>query len=288
MILLLGGIVLVVSPGAAYEKAGVQKYVVAGIDHLPVVVRNLDSATAFYRKLGFALKPGRWHQNGIRNQHIKFKNGIELELITASQPIDTLTTEYCQSLQEGEGPVFFGLYTPDIAVVARRLDRRWKYERESGAITFPASDLLHPLFLGTRNSSPTDKPEHFSHLNTANSLIGLWLATDNTASYVHLFQHLGIVIRPGKVHTPFVNGTASIATLKEGEVVLLPASFQTVPHHIVIGATVRVSNMDSVKAVLCKGGLQVPALIKGEGGAVSLFLSPELTHGIWLEFRKDR
>ncbi|MDJ1481055.1 VOC family protein [Cytophagaceae bacterium YF14B1] len=75
---------------------------VIGIDHIPLAVRDLDQAATFYRSIGFALKPGRSHNNGIRNQHIKFRNGTELELITTSQPHDSVTAEYYRLLKEGD------------------------------------------------------------------------------------------------------------------------------------------------------------------------------------------
>jgi len=37
---------------------------IIGLDHIPVAVRNLDSAAHRYRELGFVLKPGRPHANG--------------------------------------------------------------------------------------------------------------------------------------------------------------------------------------------------------------------------------
>ena len=49
--------------------------IVAGLDHVPVAVRDLEAAAADYRRLGFVLKPGRPHANGIRNVHAKFADG---------------------------------------------------------------------------------------------------------------------------------------------------------------------------------------------------------------------
>ena len=59
---------------------------VTGLDHLPIAVRDLARAANDYRALGFALKPGRPHDNGIQNQHVKFTDGTELELIAAPPP----------------------------------------------------------------------------------------------------------------------------------------------------------------------------------------------------------
>jgi hypothetical protein len=58
-------LVMSLEPGAA----------VLGIDHVPVAVADLESAGEQYRALGFALKPGRPHANGIQNLHAKFPDG---------------------------------------------------------------------------------------------------------------------------------------------------------------------------------------------------------------------
>lgn len=130
---------------------------ISGIDHIPIVVRNLDSAANFYQQLGFALKPGRFHANGIRNQHVKFKNETELELISVSQAVDTLSTEYYNSLKEGEGPRFFGLFSTDIIGIAKQLDGYTNYENHKTWITFPPSDPFHLLFFGGRQAAFTDQ-----------------------------------------------------------------------------------------------------------------------------------
>src|SRR5438046_8977547 len=77
-----------------------------GIDHTPVVVADLEKAQADFRKLGFAIKPGRFHAGGILNAHVKFPDGTEIELITAPKAVDALTREYRARLEKGEGPVY--------------------------------------------------------------------------------------------------------------------------------------------------------------------------------------
>ena len=45
-----------------------------------------------YQRLGFSLKPGRFHAHGLRNNHIKFEDGSGLELISPpGHPTDDLT-----------------------------------------------------------------------------------------------------------------------------------------------------------------------------------------------------
>jgi len=83
---------------------------VIGLDHIPIAVGDLESSAEEHRELGFTLKPGRPHANGIRNQHVKFQDGTELELITTPEVRDGLTATYRRHLQAGDGPAFLALW----------------------------------------------------------------------------------------------------------------------------------------------------------------------------------
>jgi len=259
---------------------------ISGIDHIPIAVRNLDSTAAFFQRLGFALKPGRFHANGIRNQHVKFTNGTELELLTSPQSVDTLSTEYYNSLKEGEGPKFFGLFSTDMNGIAKQLNGYTNYEDHGGWITFPQTNPFHLLFFGGRQKAATDKPEHFAHRNSATSVIAVWLAPDNAGQFIDLFQKLGTETVEQTFHSPLANQQVQLAKFKEGQVIFLPASNQLIKHHPIIGATVQVQSLDMVKASLQQAGIKVPAVMNGEQGSRSMFLSPAITHNIWLEFRQ--
>jgi len=163
-------------PAAGQAPAPTPVPLVLGIDHIPVVVEDLEKAEADFRAMGFVIKPGRVHADGIRNAHIKFPDGAEIELITASAAVDELTSEYRAKMKTGEGPVYFGLYAPDqAAVLARFQTLGIKAQDDDGMLGFPSTSPLHPLFLGGRNKASTDRPEHFAHANSAKSLSGLWV-----------------------------------------------------------------------------------------------------------------
>jgi catechol 2,3-dioxygenase-like lactoylglutathione lyase family enzyme len=99
---------------------------VAGLDHLPIAVRDLEKAAADYRALGFTLKPGRHHDNGMQNLHAKFSDATELELITAPEARDELSKFYVEHLRMGEGPGSFGLFAPSPDALAAQLKPRWR------------------------------------------------------------------------------------------------------------------------------------------------------------------
>ena len=235
---------------------------VTGLDHIPIAVRDLDRAAADYRSLGFALKPGRPHDNGIANQHVKFTDGTELELITAPAARDALTTTYRRHLARGDGPAFLSLFAPGI---------------DAGSLGL-AADPLRYIFMSGRNQSPTDRPEHFAHANTAESFIGVWLAGEDLSAEGRLLAKLGaqVVTEDRRVPDPV---KAQVARLTEGEVVLLPGAHQLVPGRRIVGATVRVRDLGAARKVLAGRGREIGS---------SIFLPPALTHGLWLELRAAR
>jgi Glyoxalase-like domain len=63
--------------------------------------RDLRSAVAQFRAMGFTIKPGRPHQNGIENVSIKFADGSYVELITAHNGTDSLAKQYAEMLKTG-------------------------------------------------------------------------------------------------------------------------------------------------------------------------------------------
>ena len=142
---------------------------VTGLDHIIILVNDLEAAASRYRALGFALKPGRPHDNGIRNQHVKFEDGTELELLTAPEAKDALTAQYRRYLAQGDGPAHVVLYPPDAGALAARIVGGMFGAQRDGLITFPIGHRLRPIFFGGRNKSPTDRPEHFAHGNSAYS-----------------------------------------------------------------------------------------------------------------------
>jgi len=259
---------------------------VVGLDHIPIIVADLDVAAERYRQLGFTLKLGRPHENGIRNQHVKFRDGTEIELITAHEARDALTTEYCRHLAAGDGPGFVALYAPEISALARLLDVMEKaYHRTETLLSFPEMDGLRYIFFGLRNRSPTDRPEHFSHPNAAEKLMAVWLASDDFGAERMLLTTLGVSCTEQEVRVPETL-RAMVAELPEAEVFFLPGSRQLVPGRCIIGATIRTRDLDALRRILMRSEWDVSPTVQTKDGK-SIFLSPDITHGIWLEFREQ-
>ena len=284
---MLEGIVALTAAVAISAAPAVPAPLVLGLDHIPIAVRNLETASADYRALRFALKPGRPHANGIRNQHAKFADGTELELITAPEARDPLTTFYRRHLDQGEGPGFVAFYAPETDSIVEQLEDTHKpYRSGVGLVTFPDEDSLRYIFFGRRNASTTDRPQHFAHPNGAESLIGVWLAGDDFSAERRLWDKLRLTVSEEEVRAPD-SIRVPVVHLPAGEILLLPGDRQVVPGRKVVGATIRVRRLAATRRTLSRGRVKVPPTVETKIGS-SIFLPPTVTHGIWLEFREQR
>jgi hypothetical protein len=268
--------VLLAASGALASSPAADQPVVRGLDHIPVAVRDLERANADFGALGFTLKPGRPHANGLRNAHVKFPDGTEIELIAVPAAVDALTSEYQRWLEGGDGPAFLGLYAPDFRSLRERLSRLGLVLHEAGNLgTFTELAALRRLFFARRQHSPTDRPEHFAHANTAVSLAGVWLA--GAEAMQRLLPALGAVPAETPPCGPFGIGSTSLA-LPEGEIVFLPATAQLPQGRPIVAATVKVRSLETARSVLQGHRMryrQLPGCTRD-----SLWVAPEDAHGL--------
>lgn len=143
------------------------------IDHVISVVRDLDKATAEHIAMGFTLKPGRLHQNGLLNAHIKFRNGTSYELMSVQgNAKDKMARTYLQLMQEKEGGVYIaltGMATKEMDSLLSKagiehkviLGKAWNY------ITFPPTSGLAHFFFIENHLKMKDEEKYLEHKNGA-------------------------------------------------------------------------------------------------------------------------
>jgi catechol 2,3-dioxygenase-like lactoylglutathione lyase family enzyme len=272
----LAGVACVLSASAA---AGPEPARI-GLDHIPVAVRDLEAASATYRALGFALKPGRPHANGIRNAHVKFPDGAGIELLTVPAAVDRLSTKYVEMIRAGEGPAFLSFHARDTAALQGALRAGGYPFSDAGGLTDLQSPELGFLFWIRDNRSPTDRPEHFAHPNGATALGAVWVATDDGGGLARLLVALGGRQERRKVFAPD-RAEATVVTLAEGDVFILPARHQLLPGRPIIGASFRVRDLATVRRALAAGRVSPRT---GLELAERLVVEPSKAHGLWLEF----
>lgn len=95
------------------------------IDHVVVVVDDLDQAVADAAKAGFTVTPGGQHAGGVtHNALIPFADSSYVELIAFLKPEQGAAHKWWPHLQKGEGLVDFALLSSGLATEGRAINRR--------------------------------------------------------------------------------------------------------------------------------------------------------------------
>ncbi|HZP06074.1 MAG TPA: VOC family protein [Terracidiphilus sp.] len=255
-----------------------QQPLLQGVNHTPIVVSNLEKAEADFQAMGFTIKPGRIHPDGIRNAHVKFANETELELITASKGVDDLSSEYLKKLESGEGPVYYGLFAPDLTKVLNKAHSAGlPLKSDDGLLTFPVGSPLHAIFFGMLGKVSTDRPEYFVHRNTATRLSGFWVK--DSKEIRELFRAFNVPLVDSASCGAFPSRIA-VARLPNGSVFLVPQSGSSE----VLGARVDVRSISVAEATLRNAGFKPQKYLCSNN---SVWLPPSVAHGIWLQFAQS-
>jgi catechol 2,3-dioxygenase-like lactoylglutathione lyase family enzyme len=153
-------------------------------DHVVIAVTDLESASSIFRDtLGFSLKPGRVHDSGLRNVHIRFANGSALELMaTGPGEPDELSEWYRRFLERGAGGAFVALSAGPPDTVLGRLGalaaQAVVFEgRAFDWVSFPEGHPLHAFFFVNVRARSPDEPGQLRHRNGALGLAEVWIET---------------------------------------------------------------------------------------------------------------
>src|SRR5262245_49089983 len=92
---------------------------ILGIDHLVIVVADLERAARDYQQLGFTVVPGGQHPVGSHNALIAFADGSYLELISFYR--EAIDHRWWEPLQKGERLVDFCFQTDDLRADTEKL-----------------------------------------------------------------------------------------------------------------------------------------------------------------------
>ncbi|MCE4554468.1 VOC family protein [Roseateles cellulosilyticus] len=230
------------------------------LDHIPTAVLDLDQAVADFRGLGFSIKPGRVHGNGLRNAHIKFDNGAGLELIHVAEARDALTAHYAEFQRQGEGPAYLALHADDESRVAAALQAAGiAHRRDADGLTL-GDPRLAWIFFTADNRSPTDRPEHFAHANGTFATREVWVALDGAeaALLAQLLTAVGATSHVEQRRTPFETSAHVFELANRGRIVIVPGRHRRVAGHAIV------------------------AVLLASRAGPARWVPPSLAHGAWL------
>jgi len=264
-------IVLVASIGAtSLAPSGLH------LDHVPLAVRDLPAAVAQFRSLGFTIKPGRPHQNGIENASIKFADGSYVELITAHDGSDPLARRYEEFLKTGEGASYLFLRDSQGAFTerARRAGGR---RSEAGPFAFtelPALWRVPHLQLIEYLAPAIDSPGMYQHDNGARRLVAVWMLVDHGDDPIA--HELGAGPMQANAFGFDDRLTKSVELADHTRLMLTPRRAEDLPNVQTVAILIQVESIARLK--------QTTGLEHFVTRGPAVWLSPSQVHGVWLGF----
>jgi catechol 2,3-dioxygenase-like lactoylglutathione lyase family enzyme len=247
-----------------------------GIDHVAIVVSELDSAIASYSRAGFTVVRGGKHPIGSHNALIAFADGSYLELIAFTKPDSGHPWQ--TALEKGSGIVDFCMSTDDLSADIDAIRRAGAEIGDPSPLTRDRPDGYHlswvlaipkPPFNGQlpfliKDNTPRDErvPRERSHRNGATGIRTLAIAVDDPGITSRYYAR--VLGRPGApVERPDLESAGVAFKIGPNEVQLLASKTQNGP----LAEWIRVHGQSVFEVVLANaGGVATaldPALLQG-------------------------
>jgi catechol 2,3-dioxygenase-like lactoylglutathione lyase family enzyme len=247
-----------------------------GIDHVPIVVNDLESAIASYSRAGFTVVRGGKHPIGSHNALIAFADGSYFELIAFLKPNSGHPWQI--ALQKGSGIVDVCMATDDLTADVESMRRAGVKIADPISLTRDRPDGYHlswvmaipvspfngqtPFLI--KDDTPRDErvPRERTHRNGATGVRTLSIAVDDPGATSRYYAR--VLGRPGApVHREDLEATGVSFTIGPNEVQLLASKTENGP----LAQWIRDRGQSPFEAVLAKAGGDAktldPALLQG-------------------------
>lgn len=292
-----------------------------GVDHVGVGVRDLSEAQRDYEQLGFRVSQGGHFPGGVFNSAIRFENKTYLELLSVKAPpgnaLQADTAYIAEFAKKHEGAMFLGLNVssanaaasylktqnfdvegPDPGSVMKEGETKPPPPQWYSVSTAdkPAPNKLRfslPIFLIEYLSSDrfekARKEGRMEHPNTAIGIHAVWFAVHDLKSQLHTLREAGFEADESR-DVQFLGARGRELKAGTGEMILLEANDKSSAlqkyfsdhDEGIIALSVEVSDLSKAHTMAESMTGNKLDTYKGTYGE-SFLLSPDVTHGVWLE-----
>ncbi|HSD54036.1 MAG TPA: VOC family protein [Burkholderiales bacterium] len=273
-----------------------------GIDHVVIVVRDLDAARDAFRNMGFTVTPRGHHTLGSQNHCVVFEHDY-IELLWSPEGTPHPSRQYyTEFARAGAGLAAIALKTDSAR--GAYTEMLWAGFAPSDPVDFSRpvelpegkSEARFRASMAALDRTPGGRifvcehftrdvvwrPEYQRHANGATGIAAVAIVADDVAAtarpYERLFARQAEPIAEGlKVHT----GDAPLAfvTARSLAAKLPNVQISTRPAPLMAALFVRVTNRGAAEAALKAGGLEPARMPDG-----SVALGADVAHGVALVF----
>lgn len=239
--------------GLNYPLFGQVSLTGISVNHVPIVVSNLQQVKTVFADLGFKIKNGREHE-GINNCFTKFQDGTYLEFIEPMNNKLSIGKYYTDFLKKKQGATALAIDVQSTEAAKLFLSKQnVRYTTDSNSIW----QTINPEIKGTElfyieyaNKNWKDTKENTTHPNSTLQLNTTWFLTKNLKESIKKYNNLGFESEGKSVHFGMKAHTLRLA---KNKLILLEAS-PKLPSYItnkslegICGFTIKTSSVDSVR-----------------------------------------
>jgi catechol 2,3-dioxygenase-like lactoylglutathione lyase family enzyme len=283
-----------------------------GLDHVGIVVRDLQQAVQSYAALGFSTTSEGAPHGGLRNVGIMFGSNY-LELISVDKEKvanSSFVAPYIDFLTKREGAGFVALdvssaqdtYTflrakgLDVTEpqASKAIDEQTKQPQTNlwKSIDFN-KPVVPPDALGFVEYTTTRGTNVPPHSNTAVRLVSVWMAVTNLDSAIKAYASVGLP--PGRqAHHDRLGGAGREIPAGQGSIMLLEpnsagplASFCAKYGEGIIAVTLEVGDLRAARTML-ESKFKQPLEPYRSSGREAILIPSELAHGVFIELLQQR
>jgi len=254
------------------------------LDHIIIGTKKFNESKLLFEKLGFSIKGGKQHKNGIKNFFVEFSDSSEIEIISIHSPNDPLATFYKSFLDNEQYGFQFALRTKNIKELARSfhiVKSNFTEISENKIYTTLSQKNLNqvlPLFfieyIQGHSDSFTDRS------NNMEGLSSVWLSTKDIRKSIHQYSDFGFSLVD----------TVTVADIKSKTALLKNDNFELIliesKNYDISGTTIKITKIKELQKHLAKN-LDIDIEIKNSKRGRSIYLSPLITKSIWIEFLEN-
>jgi Glyoxalase-like domain len=252
------------------------------LDHVIIGSNNLDQSRSFLKdKLGFSLKKGTEHSNGISSFFVEFEDSSEIELISVANANDKLTEEYNSLLAKKRFGFQFVLRTNKIYKLKeyfRTLDSRFSQINENKTYSTLSKQNLDPelpLFFIQYHQQNVNTVTN--HQNKTLGISSVWISTREIKSTAMQYIDLGFSV-VDRINVGNIKNKTVLLRNDNFEIILIESNSNEVS-----GLTIRTSDLNEIRNLI-KKNLSLDLKEQTNKRGKSLFLNPKVTNSIWFEF----
>lgn len=176
------------------EKLEIQKDIFISIDHIPIVVNDLEKIKNIFKtQLHFTIKEGKVHE-GIKNCFVKFQGGTYLEFIEPLDSSYSIGKYYASFLKTRQGGTSLAISIKNNDLAKKMLtEKNIPFSIDSSNKIWQTIELENYklFFIEYSDHAWKENPANTKHSNTATSLNSTYFLCDDINEEAKKYNHLG-------------------------------------------------------------------------------------------------